>query len=243
MAEHYNAVIIGSGPAGSSCAKALKDEDIDRVLVLDQNKLPRYKCCSGVLFGQTLELLEEYHGGLPPDDVYCVPKHIDASGIQRWAEHRGTFEYPWETDKDSKSFTRDYLNIWRDKFDYWMLQESQAEVKDRSSFRGYKREGDDITVQARTGTDSQEFRTAYLVGADGTSSSVRGAFDPAYDQRLHEMIVHQEYFRVADKGSLRKDRWQVYLGLDGTGICAVHHKDERLTVCVGGPKGFGNTRQ
>ncbi|MBW1838684.1 MAG: FAD-dependent monooxygenase, partial [Deltaproteobacteria bacterium] len=70
--EEYQVIIVGSGPAGSACAKALHDEGIT-VLVIEKEGLPRHKICSGILFGQTQVLLKEYFGTLPPKEVYCKP--------------------------------------------------------------------------------------------------------------------------------------------------------------------------
>ena len=66
--EEHQVIIVGAGPAGSACAKALKEEEID-VLIIEKEKLPRHKTCSGVLFGQTQVLLKEYFGQLPPKSV------------------------------------------------------------------------------------------------------------------------------------------------------------------------------
>src|SRR3990167_5838199 len=90
MQKEYQAIIVGSGPAGAACAKALKNEGVD-VLVIEKDKLPRHKTCSGILFGQTQVLLDQYFGGLPPGDVYCDPKIIKAENIQEWNKERGFF--------------------------------------------------------------------------------------------------------------------------------------------------------
>jgi len=55
----------------------LKEEGIES-LVIEKEKLPRHKSCSGVLFGQTQDLLKKYFGAMPPDDVYCEPREINA---------------------------------------------------------------------------------------------------------------------------------------------------------------------
>nr|CBX26685.1 hypothetical protein N47_A07140 [uncultured Desulfobacterium sp.] len=80
-------MIVGSGPAGAACAKALKNEGIE-VLVIEKDKLPRNKICSGVLFGQTQVLLDQYFGGLPPEEVYCDPKIIKTENILEWNKKR-----------------------------------------------------------------------------------------------------------------------------------------------------------
>lgn len=62
----YQVVIVGAGPAGASCAKALHDAGV-QALIIEVDELPRYKTCSGVLFGQTQELLLQFFGSLPPE--------------------------------------------------------------------------------------------------------------------------------------------------------------------------------
>ena len=116
MKEHQ-VIIVGAGPAGSACAKALKEEEVD-VLVIEKEKLPRHKTCSGVLFGQTQVLLEKYFGQVPPKSVYCEPKIIKASDIIGWNQEKGFKVYPFELPKDGLSFPTDYCNIWRNKFDH-----------------------------------------------------------------------------------------------------------------------------
>jgi len=44
--KNYDAIIVGGGPAGSSCAWALRRGGLD-VLVLDKNTFPRDKVCAG----------------------------------------------------------------------------------------------------------------------------------------------------------------------------------------------------
>ncbi|MBW1766293.1 MAG: FAD-dependent monooxygenase, partial [Deltaproteobacteria bacterium] len=56
MEVEYDVIIIGSGPAGSSAAKSLTQRGLE-TLILEKEKLPRYKCCSGVLFGEAQELI------------------------------------------------------------------------------------------------------------------------------------------------------------------------------------------
>ena len=88
--EKHQVVIIGAGPAGASCAKALHDAGI-QALIIEKESLPRHKNCSGVLFGQTQELLPKYFGSMPPEDVYCEPKIIHASQIIEWKHDKALF--------------------------------------------------------------------------------------------------------------------------------------------------------
>lgn len=51
-----DALIIGGGPAGSSCARALRQAGLE-VLVLDRSHFPRDKVCAGWVTPQVLEML------------------------------------------------------------------------------------------------------------------------------------------------------------------------------------------
>lgn len=134
--EDYQVIIVGSGPAGSACAKALKDESIE-TLVIEKESLPRPKTCSGILFGQTQLLLKEYFGALPPADVHCQPEIINISNIKEWKKGEGFSTYIWEIPKDGQSFPQDQHNIWRSKFDYWLLNEAGVEWIENCTFRNY----------------------------------------------------------------------------------------------------------
>src|SRR6266571_4848133 len=55
--DSCDAVIVGGGPAGSSCAWKLRQAGLE-VLVLDQQKFPRDKVCGGWITPAVLEELE-----------------------------------------------------------------------------------------------------------------------------------------------------------------------------------------
>lgn len=133
MQKEYQAIIIGSGPAGAACAKALRNEGIS-FLVIEKEKLPRNKTCSGILFGQAQILIEQYFGTLPPEGVYCQPKIIKKENILEWNKEEGYFTYVWELPKDGLAFPKEYLNIRRNSFDYWLLSESGAKYLDNCKF-------------------------------------------------------------------------------------------------------------
>ncbi len=141
--EEHQVIVAGAGPSGAACAKALRKAGID-VLIIEKEKLPRHKICSGVLFGQTQMLLDRYFGGLPPQDVYCTPREIPAEHIHEWNRDKGFLTYVWETGKDGQEFPLVYLNIWRSRFDHWLVQQSGAEVRENCSVRSMTQDGTQI---------------------------------------------------------------------------------------------------
>jgi flavin-dependent dehydrogenase len=241
MKEH-EVIIVGGGPAGSTCAKALVDEGVD-VLVIERHELPRYKCCSGVLFGQTQILLEKYFGGMPSDEVYCEPRIIEADSVREWNQKDGYKRYLWEIDKDGESFPTDYYNIWRNRFDLWLLEQSHASFVDNCLLEGFDEGDDRVTVTVRRddpdGGDGVEeiLSCRYLVGADGGSSKVRRILDPTWVNAGGdaEVSIHQAYCGVEDMGDLKEDGWTVFFEPEiGEMLSCVHRKDDQLVLCVGG---------
>ncbi|MBA3037730.1 MAG: NAD(P)/FAD-dependent oxidoreductase [Desulfobacterium sp.] len=232
MEKYYPVVIAGGGPAGSACAKALSDQGIN-ALVLERQPLPRHKCCSGVLMGQTQELLKKYFGGLPPESVYCKPKIINSKNIIGWTEKDGYFVYEWEIPKDGKAFSSDFLNIWRNKFDHWLLTQSGAIVKERSSFAGFSIDDDKLKIDVKQGGTKTQLECSYLVGADGGDSLVRNAFDPSFKERLNDLVVYQVYYKCLDSGEFKEGSWNIFLGVIGDCLASIHKKDDLLTLVVG----------
>lgn len=237
-------IIVGAGPAGASCAKALRAKGID-VLVLEKEVLPRYKCCSGVLFGQTLELVKDYFGTEVPASIQCSPAIIAADEIREWNSKDGYRRYSWEMDMGGKRFSENYVNIWRNLFDKWLLDLSAAEYRDQSSVKSFEQTLDGVRVRVEhiggNGAKSvKDYTCKYLVGADGGNSIVRRLLNPpsASDDQAMAVGVLQSYFKLESLGSLQKGAWNVYFLPDvGEMLTCVHQKDEYLVLCVGGFRG------
>lgn len=238
MQKEYPVIIVGSGPAGAACAKALKSEGIE-FLVIEKDILPRSKICSGILFGQTQILLDQYFGVFPPEDVYCQPKIIKAENILEWNKEKGFSNYVWELPKDDRPLPQEYFNIWRNKFDYWLLGESGAEYLDDCKFNNYSFENDKIKVEVtRNDKENIDLYCSYLVGADGGGSRLRPLLDPSFMKIEPAIGTYQAYYRFSSMGSLKDDYWYVFLDPQiGEAISCVHCKDDFLTLCVCGFKG------
>ena len=54
--ESSSVLIVGGGPAGSSCAKALHDAGLDTI-ILDRSTFPRNKVCGGWITPAVLDAL------------------------------------------------------------------------------------------------------------------------------------------------------------------------------------------
>jgi len=238
--EQHDVIIVGGGPAGAACAKALKDAGID-VLILEKDKLPRYKCCSGVLFGQTEELLREYFGADAPPEVYCSnDKIIEAEDIREWKKGTGYKRFYWEIDKDGKAFSTHYQNIWRNLFDHWLVKMSGATCREEARVKGFTATSEHVTVEV-DGPGVSEYRCKYLIGADGGPSVVKRILKAAAGDSGPagaSVSIFQSYFKLESLGTLKKAAWTVFFEPEiGEMLSCVHQKGDYLLLCVGGFKG------
>lgn len=139
-----DAIVVGGGPAGSTCAWKLRDAGLD-VVVLDRMAFPRVKLCAGWVTPDVLTDLEldqsSYPLGFLSFDELCLHwKMLTAK--QQSRQH----------------------SIRRFEFDDFLLRRAGARVL-QHKVRKIRRDGGDYVVD-------NEFRGKYLVGAGGTACPV-----------------------------------------------------------------------
>ena len=137
-------IVVGGGPAGSSCAWKLRDAGLE-VVVLDRMAFPRTKLCAGWVTPEAIADLEL--------DTHDYPRSIM------------TFD---ELHLHWKALTvklkAQQHSIRRIEFDEFLLQRSGARVL-QHKVREIRRDGSDYIVDG-------QFRCKYLVGAGGTACPV-----------------------------------------------------------------------
>ena len=162
-----DAIIIGGGPAGSTCARFLSRGGA-RVAVVDRAEFPRVKLCAGWLSAPIWDALAvapgEYTGGLWPWST-C---HVRYLGESRAIACRGWF-------------------IRRYELDDFLLRRSGAELHLGVSVRGVERDADGLW--SVTG-----LRARHLVGAGGTHCPVARRLAPP--RPLGPVGVQEHEFRA-----------------------------------------------
>lgn len=139
-----DAIVVGGGPAGSTCAWKLRQAGLEAV-VLDQAAFPRSKLCAGWITPEALSDLE-----LDPDD-YPMSLLV----FEQLHLHWKVFS--------AKPKIRQY-SIRRFEFDDFLLRRSGARLI-RHKVRNIQQAGGDYVIDG-------EFRSKYLVGAGGTACPV-----------------------------------------------------------------------
>lgn len=144
--QHCDVLIVGGGPAGSSCARQLVEAGMD-VLVLDKARFPRDKVCAGWITPPVLSLLEIDHANYARGRVLQPIRSFQTALIGG------------ELLRSDYDEIQSY-GIRRCEFDHYLLQRSGARVIDGEAVKSIRKDGELWVVNER-------FTASMLVGAGG----------------------------------------------------------------------------
>lgn len=136
----------------------------------------------------------------------------------------------------STSLPEGLLNTWRDRLDLWLAEKSGAEIKDECDFRDFSIEDDVVTVNAVWKDNHIDFRTKYLIGADGGPSRLRRIILPEIDEKISWFPCYEQWYH----GAIDLDPNWLYgfLAPRFTGLYScVYMKDDIILQVTGGRKG------
>jgi len=142
--QEVDALIIGGGPAGSTCAWKLRQAGVN-VLVLDLASFPRTKLCAGWITPEVVDDLDF--------DIDAYPHSF--MSFDKLHFHFKHFNFSKKTTQHS---------IRRLEFDDFLLRRSGAPVHEHRVRKIEKQNGSYIV--------DDEYRCRYLIGAGGTRCPV-----------------------------------------------------------------------
>jgi len=170
MIESCDALVVGGGPAGSTCAWKLRQAGLE-VTVVDSAVFPRDKVCAGWITPQVVTELaldvDEYRRGrtFQPIDAFRVGV-IDGSGVTKTVYGQPV------------SF-----GIRRCEFDHYLLQRSGARVESATRVTSLRRADGRWIV-------NESMSTPLLVGAGGQFCPVARSMNGAWSAAA--LVVAQE---------------------------------------------------
>jgi geranylgeranyl reductase family protein len=208
-----DALIVGGGPAGSTCAWALRRAGWD-VIVADRAKFPRDKVCAGWLTPRVFELLE-----LDPEEYRATGLTLqDITGFRTGLIGSDPIETRY---RRVVSYA-----VRRCEFDDYLLRRSDARVLESTPIETLRREGRNWIV-------NEEIASPIVVGAGGhfcpVARHLRGGADtspPVVAKEAEFLMSQAEASRVPAHPELLFCR-----DLEGYGWCV--RKGNYLNVGIG----------
>ena len=211
----HDVIVVGAGPAGATLAYELSRQGIN-VLILEKERLPRYKACAGGITVKTAKLLG-----------------FDFSSVTRDTVRGAKVAYG-----SRRSFTKSYPQplihmVMRDEFDQLLVKrarEAGATLADNERVRQVKIAEQVVKVE----TANHVFTAQVVVGADGARSVVAANVGLMRDVDLGIGLEAE----ISVPGQ-RLVQWESLMGLDlghmRGGYGWVFPKKDHLSVGVGSP--------
>lgn len=212
-------IVVGGGPAGSSAAYMLAKQGLD-VLVLEKQKMPRYKTCGG---------------GVNIRAARHIPFSIEPVVERVIYKYRFTYrgEKPFEK-ASNEPLT--YMTQ-RMRLDQFLLEQARnqgAHVLEEVSIRKIHEANDSVVIEDAGGA---LYRSLILIGADGANSIVARNLQLSDGIQREialesEVVVPRELMYTWDD-SIEIDLFSVWCGYGW-----IFPKRDHISIGVGGPNRF-----
>jgi len=166
--KQYDVLIVGAGPAGSTCAMFLAKKGV-KVLLLDRASFPRDKTCGDAISGKSARVLKEL--GLDKD--LEKRDHAKIYGVLLSSPNGSMVEIPIPKQADGKA--RYGYCARRMVYDNFLFENAKKAVDAIEKFNVTDIIAENDHVVGVKGIDlhsneEREYRTKMVVGADGAHS-------------------------------------------------------------------------
>jgi geranylgeranyl reductase family protein len=213
LRQSHDVIVVGAGPAGATLAYELGKRGIG-VLVLEKEKLPRYKCCAGGVTSKTAKLLDFDISEVAEDVIYEVSFTFNL-GSPYLGQHSQPLIY----------------TVMRDAFDYFLVMRARqkgAAVMDGQKVTQVRVDADWVEVS----TPDNIFRSRLVVGADGAYSVV--AKELGMGRSIEYLVGIESEIVVPEEELVKwKSRVQIDLGCIPGGYAWVFPKRNHLSIGAG----------
>ena len=173
MVQRCDALVVGGGPGGSSCAWRLREAGLD-VIVVDAATFPRDKVCAGWITPQVVSALRLDTLAYATGRTWQPFTGFRVGLIESEVEVRVDYSEPIS------------FGIRRCEFDHYLLRRSGAHLSLGMPVSSIRREHQDWVV-------NETFRAPLLVGAGGSNCPVARLLGATLRSRAHVVAREAEW--------------------------------------------------
>ena len=197
MQTDYDVIVVGGGPAGSSCATFLGRKGI-KTLLVDKASFPRDKTCGDGITGKSAGILEE----LGIEHEIAKNPHEKINGLITSSPSGASIDL----NVDDGTLVKSLYVCKRQIFDNILFQEAKKNADVMENFTVNDLIIENGKVAGIKGADrdgDKEFRAKVVVGADGANSIVARKLGLNDFQADRSLVSTRAYFENVDA---RRDR-------------------------------------
>ncbi len=224
--EHFDVIVCGAGPSGSSSAKTLAENGL-KVLLLEKEKLPRRKTCGGGMPIAITEFLKNVEPSAFVESEVTYMRHT--------LNYKDPILVP--INQDSSTKTIKLFMVQRSIFDNAIAVsacKAGAILKDDLALTLLEIENGKVKIKAKSKNDtSYEASADYIIGADGANGQV-AKFVGLRKEKIMAFALEIEHPYEWKENSefLRKDVLHLEYGVPG-GYAWIFPKKDHLNVGAG----------
>ena len=195
----YDIAIIGGGPAGTTCALALKNSGL-KVVLLEKATFPRDKVCGDAIPGLAVKTLRQISPQYAEKLAALPEKHL-TKRTRFWLNDKRKVELSWV----NPAYTCKRIDFDQQLFE-WTKAEQGIEVYENCNVQHLAYEADGVTIQC---ANQLTFHVKMVVGADGAQSIVNKQLtDFKVDLQHYGGAIRAYYLQVE---GLETDCTEVYI--------------------------------
>ncbi len=209
MSQAWDVIVVGGGPGGALAAKTCAENGLSTLLI-EKKRMPRDKCCTGMVmapWGQ--DIVAEEFGEYPPDvleetiTLLGYALHVPGAPVR-------TLDVRTPT-------------TWRRTLDTWMCEkarEAGAELWDSAPVVGVAQTEHSCVIDVKRDGERVVLRCEFAIGADGGNSLVRREVFPELKPLL--TYGYRECYDVTL--DLPEKRFNIFATLGTDPLFFVHEK-------------------
>lgn len=219
MNRDYDVIVVGAGPGGSTAARFCAQAGL-KTLLIEKERLPRYKPCGGCLSFKTVYLLDFDLSPVLENTIYGVK-----------------FSYCFEDSFSIQSTQPMAFLVMRDRLDQFLVRkalEKGAEILEGERVVRVEEKEHWVEVELARG---EKLRCEHLIGADGARSVVAKSLSLLPQKGNGKGIgLESEIPFQSAVNFPKEDFHHIHLdfGRTPSGFGWVFPKRERLSVGIGG---------